>query len=115
MQRFFDIKSQRLEDVEVEFTAQAKKYFGSLPFLSIQVDGGSEFMAFFEQACKKAKIPLFVLPPRSPELNGHVERSNSTAKYEFYAQYQGVPSLHLLRKKLDKFSLFTTLRRPIRG
>ena len=82
-----------------EFLAYMQQKF-PFPILSIQVDGGSEFMAFFEQACKKAKIPLFVLPPRSPELNGHVERSNSTAKYEFYAQYQGVPSLHLLRKKI---------------
>jgi transposase InsO family protein len=97
-----------------EFLEHMQQKF-PFPILSIQVDGGAEFMAFFEQACKKAKIPLFVLPPRSPELNGHVERSNSTAKYEFYAQYQGTPSLHLLRKKLDKFSLFYNHERPHQG
>ena len=27
---------------------------------------------------------LFVLPPRSPKLNGHVERAQRTHKEEFY-------------------------------
>jgi len=29
-------------------------------------------------------IKLFVLPPRSPELNGHVERAQRTHTEEFY-------------------------------
>ena len=85
------------------------------PIQSIQVDGGSEFMAFFENACKQAKIPLFVLPPRSPELNGNVERGNGTAKYEFYAQYTAAPNLHIIRKKLQKFNLFYNFERPHQG
>ncbi len=40
----------------------------------IQVDGGSEFMAEFEQACKDKGLMLFVLPPKRPQLNGGVER-----------------------------------------
>ena len=36
------------------------------PLLSIQVDGGSEFMADFEQACRDLGIPLYVLPPGAP-------------------------------------------------
>ena len=89
----------------------------SFPFkvLSIQVDGGSEFMATFEQACYKAKIPLWVLPPRSPKLNGTVERGNGTAKYEFYAQYEEHPTLHILQKKLHKFADFYNCVRPHRS
>ena len=34
--------------------------------LSIQVDGGSEFMADFEDASRELKIPLLVLPPSKP-------------------------------------------------
>ena len=34
---------------------------------SIQVDGGSEFMKDFEQACFEKNIKLFVLPPRKPK------------------------------------------------
>ena len=70
---------------------QAKAFLLSLlkaaPFkiLSIRVDGGSEFMKEFEEACKDLNIPLFVLPPRMPKYNGGVERGNRTFREEFYA------------------------------
>ena len=54
------------------------------PIKSIQVDGGSEFMAEFENACAELKIPLFVLPPKRPSYNGGVERANRTFREEFY-------------------------------
>lgn len=62
-----------------------RKLIKHLPFKirSFQVDGGGEFRAQFEQACKELEIPLYVLPPRPPELNGYVERCNGTTKYEF--------------------------------
>ena len=51
---------------------------------AIQVDGGSEFEATFEEACKGRGIKLYVLPPRSPKLNGCVERAHRTHIEEFY-------------------------------
>ena len=51
---------------------------------AIQVDGGSEFYAQFERECEKRQIRLFELPPRSPKLNGHVERAQRTHTEEFY-------------------------------
>ena len=54
------------------------------PVKAIQVDGGSEFEAIFEQECQNRGIKLFVLPPRSPKLNGHVERAQRTYTEEFY-------------------------------
>ena len=56
-----------------------------MPFAvkAVQVDGGSEFMAQFEEACRQRGIRLFVLPPRPPKLNGHVERAQRTHKDEF--------------------------------
>ena len=40
-----------------------------MPFAvqAIQVDGGSEFHATFEEACQREGIRLFLLPPRSPK------------------------------------------------
>ena len=55
------------------------------PVRAIQVDGGSEFMAEFEAACQARGIALFELPPRSPKLNGSVERAQRTQTEEFYA------------------------------
>lgn len=54
------------------------------PILSIQVDGGSEFMAEFEEACAELCIPLIVLPPKKPQYNGGVERGNRIFREEFY-------------------------------
>jgi putative transposase len=54
------------------------------PIRALQVDGGSEFAAEFEQACQQRGLRLFVLPPRSPKLNGAVERANRTHSEEFY-------------------------------
>jgi transposase InsO family protein len=54
------------------------------PLRALQVDGGSEFAALFEQACQQRGLRLFVLPPRSPKLNGQVERANRTHTEEFY-------------------------------
>ncbi|MBI2936288.1 MAG: transposase [Chloroflexi bacterium] len=56
------------------------------PVRAIQVDGGSEFQAAFETACQERGIRLFTLPPRSPKLNGCVERANRTHTEEFYAE-----------------------------
>ena len=70
----------------------AKKFLYQLvenaPFkiTSVQVDGGSEFMAEFEQACADIGIELFVIPPKKPKYNGGIERSNRTFREEFYAR-----------------------------
>jgi putative transposase len=67
----------------------AKQYLDELiertPFAirAIQVDGGSEYKAAFEVACRERGIALFVLPPSSPKLNGCVERGNRTHREEF--------------------------------
>jgi len=54
------------------------------PLRALQVDGGSEFAALFEAACRQRGVRLFLLPPRSPKLNGRVERANRTHTEEFY-------------------------------
>jgi len=51
---------------------------------AIQIDGGSEFKKEFEKECGKRGILLFVLPPRSPRLNGVVERMQRTSREEIY-------------------------------
>jgi len=56
------------------------------PITSIQVDGGSEFMADFESASRELGLELFVLPPAKPKYNGGVERGNRIFREEFYAR-----------------------------
>jgi transposase InsO family protein len=82
------------------------------PVKAIQVDGGSEFMAQFEDACRTRGIQLFVLPPRSPKLNGHVERSNRTHKEEFYYRLPFVDNLTRLNRLLRKWEDIHNTYRP---
>jgi len=49
-----------------------------VPVQAIRVDGGSEFIAEFELACRQKEIPLYVLPPLTTKLNGRVERLNAS-------------------------------------
>ena len=57
------------------------------PISAIQVDGGSEFRGALTQECRLRQIKLFVLPPRSPKLNGSVESAQRTHTEEFYQVY----------------------------
>jgi transposase/transposase-like protein len=79
-----------------------------IPIEDIQVDGGPEFRDKFEAACKNKKLPLFVLPPRSPKINGKVERLNQTWKDEFYLQnYNDLPTkLDELNKKIEEWQKY---------
>ncbi len=74
------------------------------PVKAIQIDGGSEFKASFETECQRLGIDLWTLPPRTPELNGHVERSNGTWRYEFHAVWDLPDNLDSLNRWIDAFA-----------
>ncbi len=82
------------------------------PVASIQVDGGSEFMADFERACRAMRIPLRVLPPRRPQWNGCVERANRSARIEFRNLYDGPPTVADVTPRLARHEFFHNYRRP---
>ena len=79
---------------------------------SIQVDGGSEFMAEFEDACAGRGIPLHVLPPRRPQWNGHVERANRSARIEFWNRYRGPLTVAGAAGPLAEYEFFHNYVRP---
>lgn len=79
---------------------------------SIQIDGGSEFQSIFELECQRRGIQLFVLPPRSPKLNGAVERANRTHTEEFYEVTDSTFELADLRSKLLEWEYICNNIRP---
>ena len=84
------------------------------PVRAIQVDGGSEFMAEFEETCQRLGIELFVLPPKSPKLNGHVERMQRTFREEFYTR--PLPTkIPELQRELDAYLEYYNRERPHRA
>ena len=81
------------------------------PVKAIQVDGGPEFEAVFEEECQLRGIRLFVLPPRSPKLNGGVERAHRTHTEEFYEVTDSTFDLAELREKLLEWEdIYNTVR-----
>jgi IS30 family transposase len=95
--------SRFLEDMEQRTPNKIK---------SIQIDGGSEFQSIFEEECRKRNIKLYVLPPRSPELNGAVERANRTHTEEFYEVTDSTFELADLRPKLLEWEHTCNTIRP---
>ena len=81
------------------------------PIRAIQVDGGSEFQDVFEEECQRRGIELFVLPPRSPKLNGHVERAQRTHTEEFYEVTDANFEISELNQALLKWEeVYNTIR-----
>jgi transposase InsO family protein len=78
---------------------------------AVQVDGGSEFAAAFEQACRDRGLRLFVLPPRSPKLNGSVERAQRTHTEEFYEVTPCSLEMEELNRELQAWEqIYNTVR-----
>jgi len=82
------------------------------PIKAIQVDGGSEFQDAFERECQRRGIRLFVLPPRSPKLNGHVESAQRTHTEEFYEVTDTSFELPELNRALLKWEVVHDTVRP---
>ncbi len=82
------------------------------PVKALQVDGGSEFAAEFELACQQKQLPLFVLPPKSPKLNGHVERAHRTHNEEFYEVHAETDQLPALNRQLRRWENIYNRVRP---
>ena len=81
----------------------------------VQVDGGSEFQGDFEDECEAQALPLKVLPPRSPELNGMVERANRSERIECWSQHQGELTCAALNEAQALWLDYYNNRRPHRS
>ena len=82
---------------------------------AIQVDGGSEFESLFEEECQRRGIKLFVLPPRSPKLNGGVERAHRTHTEEFYEVTDSTFEIADLSEELLQWECVYNTIRPHQG
>jgi putative transposase len=105
-----DIRSQATAKLASQFV---EAVIGRMPFpiKAIQVDNGSEFMAEFEEVCQARGLKLFVLPPRSPKLNGHVERAQRTHTEEHWELSVGDTDVESMRRELREWEeVYNTVR-----
>ena len=90
--------------------------FSRVPFRvkAIKVDGGSEFYGEFERECQERGVRLYVVRPRSPEEQGHVERAQGIHRYEFYESYDLPLDLRELRQVVREWEWICNFLRPSR-
>jgi hypothetical protein len=83
------------------------------PIRKIQTDNGSEFLASFHQHLEEQHIPHVFIYPKSPKINGIVERFNRTVQEECINRsdeiYYDVPAFE---NKLKKYLNWYNYLRP---
>jgi transposase InsO family protein len=106
-----EVRARATAHTAMEFIETLQK---RMPFAvrALQVDGGSEFYAEFEEECQRLGIRLFVLPPKSPKLNGSVERAQRTHTEEFYEVYECSWTVPELNQELRQWEHIYNCVRP---
>ena len=69
-------------------------------------------MAEFETERQARNLELYVPPPRTPQLNGGVERCNGAWRYEFYACADLPANVEALNPLIDDFQDTYNFVRP---
>ena len=93
---------------------------GRLPFriLVVQTDNGAEFQSRFHWHLEGLDIRHVYIRPRTPHLNGKVERSHRVDDQEFYQllDAQGISDdIHLFNAKLREWEDYYNYHRPHGG
>ena len=78
---------------------------------TVRTDRGHEFQAQFHWYVEDKGIIHVYIKPRSPQLNGKVERSHRTDQEEFYQLLTYTDDVDL-NKKLEKWEQFYNFNRP---
>lgn len=109
--RVLGLYPRRAARYAVEFLVHRVVEEMPFPIQAVQTDRGSEFFALeFQRTLAKLAIRFRPIPPRSPHLNGKVERSQQTDWREFYATVDvRDPTLSV---RLEEWQFFANWHRP---
>jgi transposase InsO family protein len=78
----------------------------------VQTDNGSEFLGEFDKYLEKEIIKHEFIYPRSPKINGYIERFNRTFKEEFLYKNELDITESKFGEKLTKYLLWYNTKRP---
>lgn len=79
----------------------------------IQTDNGSEFLGEFNTYTKQQNIKHEFIYPRSPKINGVVERFNRTIQEEFLVRQDEISyDKNLFKQKLTNYLIWYNTKRP---
>lgn len=102
------LSSRQAKDAYITFTQQ---YI--FPIKSVQTDNGHEFLGEFNLYLEEQKIQHDFIYPRSPKINGVVERFNRTIQEEFIERHDEImANENEFTQKLTKYLIWYNTRRP---
>lgn len=110
--RVLRLYSNKKAESSVDFLYHVLENF-PFPIQRIQTDWGTEFFAeVFQYELMEHFIKFRPIKPRSPHLNGKVERSQKTDKMEFYKTVNLDGDISSLNKLLNDWEDFYNHKRP---
>ncbi len=96
--------------IRVLKTALAKRSPESMPV--IRTDNGPQFTAkAFMKACDKLRIEHELIPPRTPNLNAHIEAFHSILADDCYDRHEFQDFAHVYQVVTDYMNYYNTRRR----
>lgn len=106
------LTSRNILDVYLEFVGRYPN-----KTRQIQIDNGHEFLGEFDDYLTQQNIPHAFTYPRSPKINGVVERFNRTVQEEFVnrSDHMVTHDVQKLERDLDKYLHWYNYQRPHRS
>lgn len=106
-------KVPTLSSKQAKLTLQEFQATYNLPVHTIQTDNGSEFLGNFHKYTQENNIKHTFIYPRSPRINGVVERFNRTIQEEFIKRNDEIYyDENAFQVKLDEYLLWYNQKRP---
>lgn len=106
-------KVNSLSSKQAQITLKEFQDKYNLPIHTVQTDNGSEFLGRFHQYLEDEKIKHIFIYPRSPRLNGVVERFNRTIQEEFINRNDEIYfDLDAFQVKLTEYLNWYNNKRP---
>jgi transposase InsO family protein len=104
------------QKTSIQFAQEVKKRLPPcVRIFSIQTDNGSEFQSDFHWYLEDNDIKHIYIKPRTPRLNGKVERSHRIDNQEFYQLLDKnmiADDIHLYNKELKNWEDYYNFNRP---
>lgn len=79
---------------------------------AVQTDNGSEFLKDFHKHLESKSIKHEFAYPRSPKINGYIERFNRTFREEFLYRYELSITENKFEQKLNQYLTWYNTKRP---
>lgn len=106
-------KIKSISSMQAKITFQEFQQLSHHQIHTVQTDNGSEFFKYFHEYLEQQNITHQFIYPRSPKINGVVERFNRTVQEEFINRNDEIYyDLEAFTNKLNQYLTWYNTKRP---